>query len=132
MNALRTATALLLLALTTTACSIPGLSSKKKGPNRSAEPVSVRVTNHNWMDVTVYALRAGSSYRLGNVTSMRASRFRLPSALGAYTGDLRLMADPIGSRDSFVTPSIQVSPGQTIDFTVENHLEISSVAVWGS
>ncbi len=44
--------------------------------------VAVDVSNHNWMDVVVYAVSSsGTRVRLGNVTTGLDQRFRLPHLL---------------------------------------------------
>lgn len=119
------AAALLLL----TACASGG--SLKQGPKAPAEPTTrVQVTNNNWADMTVYLENAGMKVRLGTVTSMGKGSFRVPRAFLNSTGTVRLIADPVGSRSVHTTSPVQVWPGQLVDFTIENHLAVSSVAVW--
>lgn len=126
MDALRTTTALALLALAG-ACASAGTAAR--GPSTTEQPVIVEVTNRNWSNMVVYAVRLGARYRLGTVNSMTTQRFRIPKTLAAASG-LRLMADPIGSSRTFVTEPIQVSRGQKIEFTVENLITTSNFAVW--
>lgn len=120
---------LALIALSLGACATH--SGTQDGPlPPSAAHASVRVTNSNWADMTVYVERAGMRVRLGSVTSMGSRSFQLPRSIVNATGDIRLVADPIGSRDVHVTAPVQVWAGQTVDFKIENHLAISSIAVW--
>jgi hypothetical protein len=95
-----------------------------------APPVRIRVENHNWLDVNVYAVHNGTRYRLGTVTSMTRQMFRLPVAMLAQTGEFRLLVDPIGSSEVFLTEPLLVSPGQQIDWNVENHLALSSYRIF--
>lgn len=113
-------------------CALGGCTSSKSMRGTRPAPISsvIRVANNNWSDVTVYVLRAGNRVRLGTVTSMGASVFRMPDTLLRSSGSVQLVVDPIGSRHVFVTPSIQFFPGQEIEFQVENHLPTSSVSVW--
>ncbi|MBX6364276.1 MAG: hypothetical protein IRZ00_10450 [Gemmatimonadetes bacterium] len=90
----------------------------------------MRVANHNWLDVDVYAVREGTKYRLGTVTSMTAQVFRLPSGLATPSGDFQLLVDPIGSNEVFVTEPLLVAPGQLVDWSIENHLALSSYRVF--
>ncbi|HEX6308689.1 MAG TPA: hypothetical protein VFZ69_10905 [Longimicrobiales bacterium] len=91
---------------------------------------TVVVQNNNWADMTVYAVRNGLRMRLGMVVSMGAQRFKLPrNALGG-AGDLRLLADPIGSDAVFRTQPLLVAPGQLIEFTLQNNLAHSTSTVW--
>ena len=88
----------------------------------------VTVENRNWSDINVRVARDGttSQKRLGTVTSMTEERFTLPRWLLAGASAIRLIADPIGSTDAFVTEPIQVSADQTITWTVEANLDLSS------
>ncbi|MGH7577283.1 MAG: hypothetical protein ACREM1_19405 [Longimicrobiales bacterium] len=90
-------------------------------------PTVVIVENNNWSDINVYALRPSGSYvRLGTVTSVTKRQFTLPAGFSAYSGELRLAADPIGSGDLYVSPPIQFAEGDAIVWKVENHLPLSS------
>jgi hypothetical protein len=90
----------------------------------------VRVRNYNWADITVYAVRNGTRVRLGTVTSMREEVFTIPRAIASGASDLRLLADPIGSSRTYWTDALVVSPGQTVDLTLENNIDLSSYAIW--
>lgn len=117
------------LALTLTACA-PG-KSVQNGPLPPASATTrVQVTNNNWSDMTVYVERNGMKQRLGTVTSMSDRMFRIPKVFMSSSGSVRLVADPIGSRDTYMTSPVQVWPGQTVGFTIQNHLAISSITVW--
>lgn len=106
-------------------------SGLQSGPAPSeGRSASVRVTNNNWADMTVYMLRAGMRVRLGTVTSMATQSFRIPPSVLGGEGDVRLVADPIGSRETHLTLPVQVWPGQTVAFKIENHIAVSSVSVW--
>lgn len=113
-----------LVSLTVSACFYP---FKHKGDDQMEpeEPITVRVTNHNWSDIVIYATRIGVRYRLGDVTTGREEVFRLPREL-VTASDLRLLVDPIGSNAYFQTEVLLVSPGQEIHLTVENQLSTSS------
>lgn len=93
------------------------------------ERVTVRVENHNWADVNVFAIRGGMRVRLGTVTTASTERFRLPSSFTMASNDLVLVADPIGSRFSYTSPPIMVMPGEQILWRVENNMNHSSLRV---
>lgn len=118
-----------LVALAFGACSANSAPQEGPLPPSSAQ-ASIKVTNNNWADMNVFVERSGMRVRLGTVSSMGNRIFRLPKSVVNATGDIRLVADPIGSRDVHVTAPVQVWPGQTVDFKIENHIAISSVAVW--
>lgn len=102
-------------------------SDGEAGAVRAPETL-VDVANHNWSDITVYVLREGTTakVRLGTVTSMQREQFSVPRAVIGSGGAIRLVADPIGSRQEFVTYPINVQPGQRVEWNVENNLRLSS------
>jgi hypothetical protein len=91
--------------------------------------IPVRVTNHNWADIVVYAVRNSTRSRLGQVTSMSTVSFMLPAAFMGTGSDIRLLADPIGSSAIFLTDALLLSPGVEVDLYLENHLTASSWTV---
>lgn len=91
---------------------------------------TVLVTNNNWSDMTVYASRNGAVMRLGTVTSMTTERFTLPSPLVVGSGNLQLVADPLGSTNTYRTQPLLVSPGQQVEFILQNNLALSTLSVW--
>ena len=89
-------------------------------------PVVVHVENHNWLDMHLYASRAGGPLRsLGMVASMSSGTFRLPADLAASGTDLRMVADPIGGSGIYVSQPLLVSPGGEILVAVQNTLALS-------
>ena len=91
--------------------------------------VQVEVTNNNWMDMTVYAMRGSMRVRLGTVTTGSVERFDLPRSVNVQSGELRLVADPIGSQREYSSHPIVVEPGARITWSLENHLALSSFSV---
>ncbi|HEX2093174.1 MAG TPA: hypothetical protein VHG28_12265 [Longimicrobiaceae bacterium] len=138
MRALRTAAAVLFVALSAACAPAATSSSFASGPADEPAPAparrehaTVRVTNNNWSNMTVYVVRGTSRFRLGMVTSMTTAVFRLPMVHLAGASGVRLLADPIGSTQTYLTPVLYVSGGERVDFEIQNHLPISSVSVWG-
>lgn len=90
----------------------------------------VIVANHNWLDMHVYASRpTGGRVSLGVVTSNTTRTFELPAMFLDAGGDVHLIADPIGSRGRYVTPSIVANPGTNVIVTIENALNLSSASL---
>ena len=109
-------------------------SACASGANRASSrpdsaPVALTVTNQNWLDVDVYAIRGTARYRLGAVGGNSSATLRIPSSLIAH-GDLRLMADPVGSNDVYVSDVIPVAPDQSVQLTVAPRMRMSSYAVF--
>jgi heme/copper-type cytochrome/quinol oxidase subunit 2 len=140
MHALKTLAAVA-ACLTITACASGGTTGSMArlpdGPGAgrqlgapSVEPAVVRVSNYNWMDVVVYAVQGNRRVRLGQVTTMGTTSFRLPSAMTTNTTQtVRLMVDPVGSTQGWQTEGISVQAGQQVQFNVQNALQLSSVLV---
>jgi predicted small lipoprotein YifL len=128
MRALSSLAVVVALATSLTACGARGGGAPGSAP--SAPPATVQVTNHNWADMVIYLVRSSTRVRLGTVTSMNTARFRIPNGMITSGSSIHLHADPIGSRDGYVTPALQVSPGRQVELRLQNHLAISSVSVW--
>lgn len=110
------------------------LSACASGANRGSTrlesaPVLLTVTNQNWLDVDVFAIRGSTRYRLGTVGGNSSATLRIPSTLIAR-GELQLMADPIGSSDVYVSDVIPVAPDQSLQLTVAPRMRMSTYAVW--
>lgn len=122
------AAALLALPLAASSCSSGRGDSSGAPSDRPA--TTVEVDNGNFADVVVYALGAGQYYRLGEVTGLDRSTFRLPRHLVGVT-DLRLVVDPIGSGVSYFSQEILFSPGDVLILDVGPTMNLSSVSVRG-
>jgi hypothetical protein len=133
MNALKTLALTLASGLSLAACSANAPAS---GPRTlradDGRSTVVKVENRSWSDVNVYAVQGGMRYRLGMVTSMNTASLRVPVHAGQFTQEMQLVAVPIASEESFVSPMVQVYQGQQVAFTIQNHLAISSVAVFNN
>lgn len=151
MHALKTLAAATALTLTLTACASGGgtavdrqlasgpmangtrlvSASNQAGTRSLSAPATVKVANYNWMDVNVYAVQGGTRVRLGTVTTMGTGTFHLPARFLAQSNSVRLMVDPIGSAEGYITDGILVHGGQQISFNVQNALQFSSFLVAG-
>ncbi len=94
-----------------------------------APSVTLYVRNNNWMDVNVYAFSGGKRRRLGMVAGNSSGKFVIPGWIIEGSRDLRLIADPIGSRRGVATHPVLVRPGDIIEYRVEYNLGLSSVMV---
>ena len=118
-----------LAAVTTLGACAPTTSTN--GPtNANPRGSELFVENNNWQDMALYVLRAGSRWRIGSVPSFTKARFVLGEALIGGTGEIQLMADPIGSNARFISEPLFVQPGQRVNFRLENNLAVSSYSVW--
>jgi hypothetical protein len=98
--------------------------------NWGVERTTMTVENNNWSDMTVYLLREGVRTRLGVVPSMGRSNFTLSSALIGGNGDLRVMADPLGSNQRWTSQPMLITPGSQIRFRLENNVNLSTYSVY--
>ncbi|MGH7563970.1 MAG: hypothetical protein ACREK5_06070 [Gemmatimonadota bacterium] len=92
-------------------------------------PVSVQVTNHNYLDVNIYTVAGSTTDRLGTVTTNSEVTFELPRYL-PLSGGVRFLVDPIGSSDAYLSDDVLVSPGDVIQLVVQSRLGLSSAVVY--
>jgi hypothetical protein len=118
-------------ALLLAACAPSATGGAPGGsPRRETAPSTVTVDNRNWLDVTVYVVQGTSRIRLGMVTGMGSATFHLPRSLQAYPGQVRLLADPVGSNHAYLSDAVQLRPGQRVGLEVGNNLNVSFISVW--
>ena len=125
----RAAHAALLLGLALVACHHGAGEPPEASPDRNL-PVSVEVENHNWSDMVIYLDRGNLSRRLGSVGTLHTGVFTIPYLQLGNTGNARLRADPIGNLRSFSSEEINIQPGQTIRWTIENDIDRSFLSVY--
>ncbi len=104
----------------------------KKDFDPVGEPVTVRVTNDNWLDMRIYVVETATGrrrWRLGDVTALSTARFEIPDHLGAELGNLVLVAEAIGSRERQFTHHLQTWPGALVDWTIGAALGLSYATV---
>ena len=78
---------------------------------------TVTVDNQSFSDMTIYASR-GQRVRLGTATGHTKTVFTLPPSLLRGTGQVRFVADPVGSNRTSVSEEITVSPGDNLVLTI--------------
>ena len=105
----------------------------ERAPDRFREPVTVQVTNDNWLDVRIYVVET-ATYRgrwpLGNVTGLGTARFEIPDHLGAELGNLILVAEAMGSRQLQFTHRLHTVPGSLVDWDIRAVLGQSFATVF--
>ena len=109
------------------------VGQNERTPDRAGEPVTVHVTNNNWLDMRIYVVETTtgrSRWPLGNVTSLSTARFEVPDHLGAELGSLLLVAEAIGSRERRFTEPLQTWPGALVDWRLEGRLSLSYASVF--
>ena len=88
--------------------------------DKADEVVTVRVVNHNWHDMRIYAIVEGRSRRIGTVTGLTTQTLKIHRSLIGFGTDLELVAFGIGNRSAIYSGHIVVSPGDQLEFRVEN------------
>lgn len=101
-------------------------------PRAATGGTTLMVKNDNWNDVTVYLLRGTTRMRIGSVVAMGRAEFRLPAAYVVGVSDVTLQATPVGSNDSYISPSIMIFPGSQLALTVSSALRLSNFAVYAA
>jgi hypothetical protein len=91
----------------------------------SPEDTTIRVENNNSLLVDVQVLSGGRDYRLGQVETADTDTFDLPRTVSAF--DVKVLIDPIGSPEAYVSDQITFAPGDVIYVEVENDLDLTSV-----
>ena len=107
-------------------------AQNERAPDGFEEPVTVRVTNDNWLDMRIYVVETATQrlrWRLGNVTSLSTASFEIPDHLGAGLGELVLLAVPIGSRQQQFTDRLLTGPGSLVDWRIRNALGLSFATI---
>ena len=99
-----------LLLLPLAACS----GSKEEAEAYDEPDVTVRVTNEDWIDVTVYALYKARRFRLGRVTTGNTEVFVVPEGIIVGMTELQFLGIPLASRRRRVTENIIVNPGDEV------------------
>lgn len=92
------------------------------------EPISVFVRNENFLDVNVFVLTGGVSRRLGQVNGNSSGDFKLNASF-ANGQSVSVTAVPIGQSTRYVSPGLQVRPGQRIEVRIAASLRQSSTVV---
>jgi len=119
----------LLLAAIVSGCFLPrssdgGAFSQENGPRNA--PVTVRVINHNWAQMNIYAVVDGQRRRLGTVNTAQNVLLKIPPTLRPDIVPVRFLATPIGDRRrGYLSESIVLNPGDEAVWELENQLRQS-------
>ena len=109
----------------------PGACVKHSIIPDEPETITIEVSNNNALDITVYAVNQSMRMRLGTVNTASTQRFTIPLHQLSVTGDLQLLADPVGSRRTLTSETIHVSAGQVVEWALQADLRQSSLSIRG-
>jgi len=118
------------LAVLTTATLACGSHRHAPAPAVPQEGFAIVVINHHWLDVTVYVVHDGQRTRVGTVTATTTQEFDLSTRLLGSNRQVALIGEAVGSKEVIRTELLAVQPGQYLEWTLENALRRSSVAVY--
>ena len=95
----------------------------------SDAPIKVKVRNNAWLDMKIYAVTRGNRWRLGTANTGQLLTVEIPRHLQADIFPLELVAYPIGGSGVATTEGLLLSPGDQVDWMLENTLAFSSVFI---
>jgi len=111
-------------------CSAASESLNDIGHRQSNGTAVIRVVNHQYFDMTVYALRDGIPLKLGVVDAFQFRDFRLPASMLTGTGYLNFRADPLGSNVVHESQYVPVWPGRRVLWDIGNTRATSAISVF--
>jgi hypothetical protein len=93
--------------------------------------IVLEVENRNYLDMAIYAIQGSGRIRIGDVTGTSTKRFVIQLSRVSIAGEVRFMADPIGSNRSWVSEPIHVYTGQTVELMIESDVRRSTFSIRG-
>jgi hypothetical protein len=91
--------------------------------------ITISVSNSNPLDMTVYVVNQSMRQRLGTVSTASTQRFTISLHQISPTGELQLLADPVGSRRTYTSEPIHVFAGQAVEWILQADLRQSSLTI---
>jgi hypothetical protein len=118
-----------LLALVLAICGLSAGCGPKPGTAPRAQPVPVQVTNQNRSDVVIYLVRAGSTTRLGTVTSGATAVLTIRNVPLARLQGVQFEIRRIGADGIFRTRPVSLGTEQMVVLRIEDLLTTSQVSI---
>ena len=121
-----------LLVLLSSACA--SNASKEAGPapvedaSAGRDAIEVQVDNQNLSDMSVYLVRGGSRWLVGQADGLKKSTLTIPSSSVPADARVRLVADPVGGARTIATPTLVVPKGQRIYWTIGSDPSMSNAS----
>jgi hypothetical protein len=121
-----------LAATVSLAVGLAGCSAKQGAAAAPlpAEEIPLQISNHNYLDITIYAVHDGQLTRLGVAGGSAHTAMVLPARLLGAGRELRLYGDPVGSSERAITETVVVQPGQYVEWLLEPGLDRSTISVY--
>ena len=128
-----TAAGLIAVVLAASACGAfgrqPGAPDPVSDGGEQPRDFAVQVTNNSWSAIHVYVVAGGQWESLGLVASQNTADYEVSRSRLGGRGEIRLVADPVGSTQGYFSDPILVEPGDRVEWTLQNNLSLSSVFV---
>lgn len=119
---------LLLLGLVAMVGCAPGIGSTRT-PAISSRGTRLIVDNQAWYDLRIYLLQGNTRIRIGIVTGLSHTVLRIPRSIIGGTGEMRLMADPIGSRWVHTSETIIAPETGSLYWQIQNGMRVSWLTI---
>jgi hypothetical protein len=116
------------LLILVTLLALTGCLHGQPGSEQPHEPPRIEVRNRYFGSIVAYVVTGGNSVRLGLVQAGRTETFKFPVGVNPYGPGIRLLADPVGDFEGYLSDTIAVG-GDRILLTVENQLRHSFVEI---
>jgi hypothetical protein len=100
-----------------------------RGPSPLADGFELTLNNHHWLDVNIFVQHDGEASRVTTVTASSSQSLILPLWLLGDSKIVRIIAEPVGEQDSYVTDLMRVDPGQSVELNVESALARSNYSI---
>jgi len=100
-----------------------------EGRSAVTQDVLVTVENRIFLDVVIYSESPGSRVRLGPVGGGLKRSFKIPKHQ-RLASTIRLVADPIGSQQSWASEPFAAMPGTEVRWTVHENAAVRALTIW--
>ena len=127
MRTTRVSFTLAAMALLAAACSRTPDLSPEPDARSSMQAIPVQVTNQNFNTMSIYLVRQGTRYLIGQIYGLGDTTITIPASLTPPDHQIRLRAEAIGG-GATTTPTLIVPPGQRIYWTLGADLSISTAS----
>jgi hypothetical protein len=98
-------------------------------PSPLADGFELTLNNRHWLDVNVFIQHDGESSRVTLVSASSSQSLILPLWMLGDSKLVRIIAEPVGARDSYTTDLLQVDVGQSVEVNVESTLSRSNYSI---
>jgi hypothetical protein len=95
---------------------------------RDSTGLQVQIDNQNINDMSIYLLRTGSRFLVGQAGGMSKTTLTIPEGISPPDLRVRLIAEPIGGSRPIATPVLIVPRGQRIYWSIGSDPAMSTAS----